>query len=346
VTGLLGSAFVIQFAVFLGCLPVPRLFQPLLGLIGLGAAVMGLIGGIVLSAVTVQGEWYWFQLGFVGTFVMILVSIPLGVGLFFILSVVVLSPRSANRALPARVYLTAVWALAFVGVAVWSVLTKENVPVLLWMFFSVSLFSLALAVSVSERETLGPRVARTIPRRRWLRPAAFLFYSGSAGGAAWSSLTLGLTVLLAWIWHFCFPEFGPRIFTYDIMPLFIAVMGGIGLYAFCYCMTAVFIRRIFFPRISPAYTCAIAILVAGTAFAVGGLGCLFSKDAYDYSYAYGIWHIANPLILAAPYGEEYGSLGLGFAGLWAVLVAILNRSWFYEQVKAFRPCNAQGGAAR
>ena len=53
----------------------------------------------------------------------------------------------------------------------------------MWLIVLVIRY-IQLLISINERDSWGPRVARAIPRSQLLRPLAFLFYSGAAGGAA------------------------------------------------------------------------------------------------------------------------------------------------------------------
>ena len=96
-------------------------------------------------------------------------------------------PPSANRTLPVRLYALLLTAASGAAAYAWARHVRAAPPVYIWMVFGVALAATHMQVAVSERDRWGPRVARAIPRRAWLRPAAFVFYSGAAGGVPFSS---------------------------------------------------------------------------------------------------------------------------------------------------------------
>ena len=100
------------------------------------------------------------------------------------------------------------WLLTGIGAAIWSIGVNGFIPIMVWAASHIFLHAIGLFIAVSERERLGSRVRRTIPRRRLLRPLAFLFYSGAAGGVVWSTLIITLTVLSAVEWLIVFSTYG------------------------------------------------------------------------------------------------------------------------------------------
>jgi hypothetical protein len=103
----------IQVAILLACLPISRPFKVLVALFGIWVAFMFLAGAIQLASeflrsgvgAMMTGRSFW--VGF---------SSAVGIGLAFflllhLLSVALIAPVSANRALPLRVYLTMAWLL-------------------------------------------------------------------------------------------------------------------------------------------------------------------------------------------------------------------------------------------
>src|SRR5262249_12470603 len=128
-----------------------------------------------------------------GSVVTVIVTVT---GLLFAWSVAVVSPPSSNRALPVRFYVLAGW-LVTGGVAV--LLTRRfrvPIPLDLWMDTVVILLCAQVPTSINDGGQGGPRVARTIPQRWWLRGPAFLLYSGAGGGVLFSVLLLALTIAL------------------------------------------------------------------------------------------------------------------------------------------------------
>ena len=338
--GFIGNAVAVQLALFLACLPGPRQIRPIYALIGLGGSVVAFVCTLAFSAVVVGTGYEHFETKEALLFLALIAALGLlAFGFLLVLSVAILSPRSANRALPVRVYITGVWLIAWAAVAVWSLETQSTDPVRPWMIASLSVFSLALLIAVGERDALGFRVARTIPRRRLVRGVAFLFYSGAAGGVAWACLMQGLTALVAAGWHWSFPSFAANSFYGDMPDLVVSMLGG-SLYVFCYCMTGAVLARTFFRSMGPSYSWAIATLVAGIAFALPVVGYILQAEVRRHGP--GVWCLANPIILTGEF-LEYRSLGLSFVAVWAGAAIVLNASWFRERLKAFRPPKATGG---
>jgi hypothetical protein len=169
-----------------------------------------------------------------------LVVIALSVtGLFFVWSVALLSPPSSNRALIVRSYLAFFW-LVTGAVMYWiSSLIRFAEPMCIWVIVSSILLCLQILISINERESWGVRVARTIPRRWWLRVPAFLLYSGSAGGVLFGLVFLGLTVVASSVimesnllWNDSFMLVECNRFALEL-----------GLYTLAYCLSAVCLRH-------------------------------------------------------------------------------------------------------
>jgi hypothetical protein len=170
-----------------------------------------------------------------------------GLGHLFVWTLALLSPLSANRALPMRAFITGAWLLTGI-VAV--LMGSETVAV--WSVLGASSFCLMYYVAVCERVLCGPRVARTIPRSCWLRPFAFLLYSGAAGGVAWSSVMLLLTLLVV---------VAAASGSFGAAEGAATAIGGMALPAFAAAMSAVLLRNATFPRYQRAHTWAVAVAI-------------------------------------------------------------------------------------
>src|SRR5262249_46628136 len=187
----------IQLAIFIAVIPggwVIKAFFGFMGLVGLFymfvPALMGSIALVEMGLWASLDSWdFWGPAGVVAVVTLALV------GLVFFWSVAIVNPPSANRALPVRLYLLGAWLVTGAGFGGWGYWMSEAMPVFIWMVASAMLFCLQLMIAINEREQWAPRVARTIPRRWWLRLPAFLFYSGSAGGVTFAVLMVGLTLV-------------------------------------------------------------------------------------------------------------------------------------------------------
>ena len=112
----------IQSAILIGCIPTNRVFKAILGVIWL-ASVVGIfawttaLSGVLLNAgLGSQLNSWGFWRGALG----VLVS---GVALIVhltLLSTALISPVSANRALPLRIFVIIVWLVTGVGMTIWS----------------------------------------------------------------------------------------------------------------------------------------------------------------------------------------------------------------------------------
>jgi hypothetical protein len=191
-------------------------------------------------------------------------------------------------------------------------------------------FALAIFAAVSERDQLGRRVLRSIPRSLVGRALAFFFFSGAASGLAWTSVMVVLTLGAAVA---CVKLFPSRANTNDLIDI-AKWMGGMCLYFFCYAMTGALLRRHLFSRVGAELTWLIGatlLLVGSVApFLIGYIG--FFNDQW-WSEDLGAWWVGNPFAWSNKgHRVLYASVG----GVWAVLVAGMNLPWFIERVRSFR----------
>src|SRR5262249_21617252 len=182
-----------QLAIFVACMPINRIFKIALALICLVLffiiyiAMMANVGRMLFFGVGSRFDsWEFWRvaltvLGIIGAFC----------GLLFALSVALISPHAANRALPARLYLTAVWLASGIAASVWSATIGDYEPIDIWMVLNSIVFIAALFVAMNERDAVGRRVRRAIPVSRWKRFFAFFFFSGSASALAWAWVMIG-----------------------------------------------------------------------------------------------------------------------------------------------------------
>jgi hypothetical protein len=253
------------------------------------------------------------------------------IGLLFFLSVALITPISANRAFAVRLYVMVAWLVGGATGAVISYVNKDNTAVIVWSILSGAIFFLGFLVAVSERESLGSRLLRKIPRTTPFRVPAFFLFSGGASGVAWCCLMCVLTLIWIRLWKMTGGRGDPHL--RDAM----AWVGALGLYGFGYAMTAVFLRTTFLARwLSAKFTGLVALFLLAIGSIVPYLVCylIFFGSPSD-SQRTAIFLLGNPF--AMDFTSGFRAVFLIFAGGWALVIALLNLSWFHRGIAGFRP---------
>jgi hypothetical protein len=332
-----------MFALLTAAFPVNKGFRGLLGLGAFGVLVYAFAGAMAATAAILEsrlgvdvGAWD-FWAGFAG-----LAALILGVtGLMFVWAVALLTPPTANRAVIPRAYTLVFWLATGAGCLAWNRYVTEPGPVFVWGFVGVALAVLQLAVSVSERDAWGPRVARRIPRNPLMRWPAFFFFSGAAGGLLFAT---GLGVLSvagmgAWVearWP------GVTVPAHREPPRVAGLAFG---YAYCYALTAVLFRRAM-PRgaFKPEYTWVVGLCL----FALGCVLPLVAEASLYTRQSRGLYrdellwlHLPNPFVVldraTRTTGDKIVGLAAVFLAAWAAAVTLLNARWLFRQAAGFRP---------
>jgi hypothetical protein len=338
-----------QGAIFLGAVPANTGLKLLLGLVGLGVLASLFSSTMAFSISMLElglgsrldSVEFWLVAGAV------VVAIVALIGLMFTWSVAIVSPPSANRALPVRLYLLSFW-LVTGGVA--ALLTRYfhvPFPLYIWESAVMALLCAQILVSINEREQWGLRVRRTIPRRGWLRGPLFVLYSGSAGGVLFTVLLLVLTIALPsfaldyWrtiLFSGPFHLEGKRRLTF--------AMVLIALYAFDYCMLAVWLRNVLLRgRIKAANTWVLALILWALGFSLPWpLLFLFQNEELRMGRTDPWWQISNPfstiytcVVERSLDGDTFCDLCLLFLGGLAGLLLLGCLPWMARQVQRFRP---------
>ncbi len=320
-----------MIAIFVACIPASRPFKVLFALGGFFASFWVVIPLVAVSFFTMRsgvgammsGRDFWIG-------VLTVTALGLAViGLFFFLSVALVSPPSANRALPVRIYITALWLLGGLLSFGWMAHASHDQPLLFWVDLTFSLMLLALLVTISNSDQLSLRVRRTIPQSKLKRLLAFIFFNGAAGGLVWVAMILVATFLLAGEIMLAFPksitasgEYGHWFATTTA-------------YAFAYALTALFIQRNFFPRRPPKLTGLLAVLLAaGWAIAPSIVRFFLNQLSWKSVDGLQLGNIFNVFSLNDDHQRLYH---LYFAFGWLLVMIVINAKWFLQQVKNFRP---------
>lgn len=321
----------IQGALLLASLPGGIISMGIRFLFGLGGAIfvlsmMGSISfGLLSSGVgSLLGTWdFWAPALTVMGFIM------LAMGLLYILTAVMISPPSSNRALAVRLYLFFIWCGCTLCAVLWFLKIRSHEIFVVWVVGMMSLFSIVFVISLSERHVYGPRMRRRIPRSRLLRIPLFLLYSGSGGGVLFSLLMIGLTMAGFYLVF----KAGSAIPTFleDIHHMALSQC----LYLICYGFTALILRRLFFPKQASNQ---ITVMIAFVLLAVGSLApFLFAWFFiyHDIDKISEFWFLGNPLVVLME--KDMLEFTLMFTGIWALTALGLNVPWFAAQMRNFKP---------
>jgi len=322
----------IQAAIFLACMPGGNISRAIRFLFGLGAAIF------VLSTMTSIS--FTLLLSGIGSMLMswefwgpaltVVGFILLAMGFMYVLSAVLISPASSNRATVIRLYLSAIWLCCTIYVIMWYGSLFQEEIFLTWFVAMSILFSIVLVASLAERYTCGPRVRSKIPQRRIFRIPLFFLYSGAAGGVAFSCLMLLLTYGLFYL--AC--AFSSRIETLLSDRIHLQVL-AFCLYLICYGFSGLTLRRLFFSNQSSNL---VAVMIAFILLAFGSilpfLGAWF-LIYHEMDKIPDVFYLGNPLIIF--FENRMLSTALIFTSIWAVVVFCLNLAWFFRQIRNFKP---------
>ena len=326
-------AVAVQLATLVACLAAGRILKILLSLLTLILFLQVYIATLSWSYYSLYSG-VGSQLGgwsFWGPALAAIIIIASLIGLLFSLSVASIKPVSSNRALPVRLFVTGMWGVSAIAAAAISYRDKSVDPLKLWSVLWVLVFAAAFFVAVSERERLGPRVARKIPASGLRLPAFFLF-SGAANGVAWASLMSVLTYLTVQFLSSSSTTLRTAGPTSDSQ----VWVAGLAFYGLAYSMSALLARRYFLDRwIASKHTWLVAIVLLGVGCAVPlVMGYILATGNVNSPEDIGQWLVSNPFMLGV---EAYQLTYLVFAAGWALLVTLLNADWFIEQIESFRP---------
>lgn len=336
-------------ALLLAAIPAGRLLRVLLGLIGIGFLVLIAVLAIRQSTLLLEIGFFRFDLGSREAWLMFaaLAAVVVGlIGLMFFWSIALLSPTTANRAMPVRLYTAGLWLAWAIVCGCISYANDTPLPAYVAGFVGFEFFAFQMIISICERDSLGPRVLRRIPRSPYLRIPAFLLYSGAAGGIVFS--TIGMAVSIIWFGMWTEVRLGSsRLYSYGDMSEIIWGMSLIAGYTYCYCLTAVLVRRML-PK--PAFQSYATWLLAVILVA---LGCIIPRGIFEVIYQKSIsasyWHadfwivMTNPFVVIdrlGHYSGQYSSTGeyaAIFLAFWGVVITLINAMWFFRQIVNFKP---------
>lgn len=342
-----------QLAIFFACLPMSRPFKILLALYGFFQCF-----GLIIPAIGISFEMmrsgvgammtepnFWF-----GTLTAIGLCAAI-TGLFFVLSVALVSPPSANRAWLPRIYITAIWIFGgFVGLA-WFARSGMTSSLFLWMNLTFTLMIFSLLVVISNSDQISARVRREIPRAPLKRIFAFIFSNGAAGGLVWIALICIATFFIAqgmasfassavpttasYRRPLLFGVFFIRSTSDPVDESYFSNWAATMAYVFDYALMALFIHRKFLSRRPPKLTGLLAVLLAGL-WAVAPSIILFFLNQLSWKTVEG-FQLGNMFNVFFGRDDDRRIYHLYFSFAWLALMILLNAKWFWRQACNFRP---------
>jgi hypothetical protein len=322
----------IQVAIFLACLPIAKLWKILIALISLVAVFVltGILVGVLIGSATsgigstMGGREFWIS--FLSWCAVALAALLL----FYFLSVAAISPLSANRALPLRIYITCLWLFGALLCLFWA--WKEHDPnfLLPWTITTYTLLIMALVVVISNRDELSLRIRRQIPGNPLKRALAFLFFNGAAGGLVWIALLAGATYFAtSAVIHW------PRITTYPDQYYSMEMNGSATvLYAFAYALTALWVHRQFFAGQSPKWAGLLSVVLPGVWAIVPFLAFFtFNRLTWRTVETSQLGNVFNVFFVRDAHKLNHVVCGV----IWVFLMLLLNARWFARQARQFKP---------
>ena len=338
-------------AIFLGALPVGWPVKILLGLIatGLGfSAFAGITGSLVyeltrsgIGSTMATSEFWWGALG-VGSLWASVVT------LVFFLTVAMIAPATSNRAFPLRLYLSVIWLIS--GVVFFEMCRQfggsEGMTV--WAMGWAFVLLPAVLLSTSERDTIGPRLRRSVPRSRMLRIPAFFLFSGAGAGLLWAGGLFALTLVAAqltgaWLDGEDLP-FGYHK-GYEAWRFFgLLKLGVTGLFVLGYALLGVTLRRTLLKRWPKLEVATAAVVFVVMMFAMV-VPMIVSYALYPQTWDNRTkdWLFLNPLgPLVHSEGQwdrflDYDIMLVCIAAALAGVGLLINLPWFLRQVRGFTP---------
>ncbi|NBV21516.1 MAG: ABC transporter permease [Proteobacteria bacterium] len=339
------SVLSLQAAIFLSCLPASKGLKILVG-VPAGIFMMSLVGMMTAMSVDMMREGIGSRLGtwtFWGPTLSALFIGLLLFGFLHLAAIALISPASANRALPLRAYTTVAWLLTLVVAIGLAVENSSAEPVGIWAGLVTAAMILALVISVSEGDDQSIRIRRTIPTNSLKRAGAFFFYSGSAGGLAWTVL-LGLATLLLNIVVF---EGGllesvtghwtgmTGRHIYHPSDEITVTFSSLFLYALAYSLFGLFIHRRFQRHRAPIFAGLCSVALPALWAIVPNLVLFFVNQlSWDALQERQLGNVFNVFALK----DHSFVFDHFFCAVFLVAIgAALNLRWFHRQLLAFQP---------
>lgn len=320
-----------SLGIFAGCVSGSAIMRGivdvgvLISLIYLASGTAGMIHSTLFF-----GGWMFGGGSMWRTFGMYLVGEALAIGLLYVLSVAMVSPKTSNRMLVPRLYITGCWMATGVALAVWSAIEGLLMPIEPWIFLSGISFIILAVTSLGERDTWSPRIRRTIPRNRLLRPLAFLFYTGSAGGIVWATMLFVTTMAIIYVSLNTTSIFG---LSHNLAEECMNLSMTFG-YILCYCLTVAALRPSLLRNVPTPNLSVFAAFLGVVLCLVPYLIAFFMENQWWHSLP---WYLlGSPMVLGMDNAAAKAAAG-PVVLTWLALAMLASAPWALGQWRRFTP---------
>jgi hypothetical protein len=331
--------FCAQLAITIAALPVSAILRIFAGILAV-PAILYLGGGLMSSVFFFGGVSVasfdadvWKG---VAAFVVIAVGLS---GMLFVLTVAMLAPTHTDRAVLARTYTTAFWAITGAIAFFTAVDTASADAVGIWATIWTLIASASLALAAGERRQFASRLLRRIPRNPILRPIRVLFMSGAATGLLWSTLLAAATIATWYTVAATTDATGISLSGRENTIIFSVI--PIPLYTLAICLLAVWTRDTFLRRwLSHSMTTGVAVLYFGLACTVPLVtAAILDPRNWEYSSVAAAIAPVGPAIFSDI--ADAALMGVLISSFAAGLLVLLHARWFFRQLAAYRPVRAE-----
>ncbi len=330
----------VVMAIFVAAVPWQGLGRILL----LAGSLIGLVWWFFWSTAvvvaTIEGA-NWIGHTTLGWWLLVpLIACLIILGLFYFMSVALISPSVSNRAKPVRLYITGLWLLSGVSATwLWHQLGWQEM-VWIWLSGSMIVYCAAVLVATVAPDTISRRMRGEVSAKRLPRMVGFLLASGSGSGLVWA--VSGLMVTLLWLE---LAQLGPETSRHPAL----WKVGGSAAFMLAYCLLAIrWQRGRWASRVRREHTWVLATLLIVLASLVPPmLLFLFSFGTGDDFLVAAAWGILSPLGVG---DDVLGDVTAGLGLLLALLMVQWQMPWLRRQMADFRPpektlARAEGDAA-
>jgi hypothetical protein len=316
----------IVLALAAGCLPLGRALRVIfafafVALVLAATSATTALAGLAISAGigSSMGTWSFWR-----TVAVVVALDLLALRLLFLVTVAMVAPPSANRALPVRRFLLVVWAATLAAAVAAGHALSSSGPLQAWLLTAVWGAAPLLLAAASGRDRPSPAVSRALPRRPWARALAFPLFSGAANGFAFALIWLLATLLVA--------HGAERLLPAGVaLPAELARSSTIlAAYLVGYASAgAMLARGPLRRRLKPNQSWVVALALAGLGGTLPPLvGLLVDREVIRSSENFGAWLALSP---GAAFRTETIELAATVAWGWAALVLLGGARWWARQ---------------